>query len=48
MSANGEAGFRVGLINVLRGPIYRDEREGLWRQLIAARRLSTSTSACSA
>ena len=33
-----DIGFRVPLINVLRGPIYRDEREVLWRQLVAARR----------
>lgn len=30
--------FRIALINVLRGPVYRDEREGLWRQLVASRR----------
>jgi hypothetical protein len=38
VGASSEADFRVGLINVLRGPIYRDEREGLWRQMVAARR----------
>ncbi len=38
VGVNSDADFRVGLINVLRGPIYRDEREGLWRQLVAARR----------
>jgi hypothetical protein len=37
-AANDDVDFRTGLINVLRGPIYRDEREGLWRQLVAARR----------
>ena len=36
VGANGDADFRVALINVLRGPVYRDEREGLWRQLLAA------------
>lgn len=33
-----DADFRAALVNVLRGPIYRDERETLWRQLIATRR----------
>jgi hypothetical protein len=37
-AANDDLDFRSGLINVMRGPIYRDERESLWRQLVAARR----------
>ena len=30
--------YRAALVNVLRGPIYRDERETLWRQLVSTRR----------
>jgi len=37
-AANEGSDFRIPLVNVLRGPVYRDEREGLWRQLVAARR----------
>ena len=33
-----DADFRTALVNVLRGPIYRDERDTLWRQLVAQRR----------
>lgn len=33
-----DADFRTALVNVLRGPVYRDERETLWRQLVATRR----------
>jgi Domain of unknown function (DUF4194) len=33
-----DADFRTALVNVLRGPIYRDERDTLWRQLLTQRR----------
>lgn len=33
-----DSDFRAALVNVLRGPIYRDERDMLWRQLLTQRR----------
>jgi hypothetical protein len=33
-----ESAFSQVLINLMRGPIYRDEREALWRQLLGLRR----------
>ncbi len=33
-----ESAFSQVLINLMRGPLYRDEREALWRQLLGLRR----------
>ena len=33
-----ESAFSQVLINLMRGPLYRDERETLWRQLLGLRR----------
>jgi hypothetical protein len=37
-ATDDDVSFRTGLIQTMRGPVYRDEREALWRQLVAARR----------
>jgi len=34
----GESALSQVLINLMRGPVYRDEREALWRQLLGLRR----------